>query len=135
MPISLHDFERGAVPDAHFHHREHVRVAYELIARDPFDVALARFMDGIRRIAAASGNAAKVHVTITVAFLAVIAERQAREPAATWDQFVARNPDLFDKGFLRRWYTAGELDSDLARKTFLLPRPRESRRAPDEELR
>lgn len=128
MTIGLDDFETGAVHNGRFHHRDHVRVAYELLARDPFELALASFLDRLRRIAAASGDPTKVHMTITVAFLAAIAERQVREPAATWDQFVARNPELIDKTFLRRWYTAEELHSEVARKTFLLPRSCESRR-------
>jgi hypothetical protein len=124
MPICLHDFETGAVQNAHFRHHDHVRVAYELIARDPFDIALARFMSGLRGVAASSGDQTKVHMTITVAFLAAIAERQARDPTADWDEFAARNPELIDKAFLARWYTTEELASDVARLTFLLPPPR-----------
>lgn len=123
MSITLGEFESGVVHNPQFHHHDHVRLAYELLGRDPFDVALACFMNGIRRIAAAAGHPTKVHMTITVAFLAAIAERQAHDPVTTWDEFVARNPELVDKAFLRRWYTSEELNSDLARRTFVLPRP------------
>ena len=68
-------------------------------------------------------------------FLAAIAERQARNPVATWDEFVARNPELADKTFFLRWYTSEELNSDLARRTFLLPRPPVSCPSLDQGLR
>lgn len=121
MGLTLGDFELGVVRNMPFHHRDHVRLAYEILTRDPFDVAVARFTSGLRRIAAGAGDPTKVHMTITVAFLAAIAERHARHPADTWEQFAARNPDVLEKGFLERWYSRGELDSDLARRTFLLP--------------
>jgi hypothetical protein len=121
MSVTLQDFERAAIENANFHHRDHVRVAYELIAREPFEMALSRFMIALRGIAAAAGDPSKVHLTISVAFLSAIAERQAREPAATWEEFAARNADLIDKSFLRRWYSADELESEIARKTFVLP--------------
>jgi len=121
MTVRLREFECGAVHHEHFHHRDHVRVAYELVARHPYDVALARFVAGLRTIAAAAGDPTKVHMTITAAFVAAIAERQLRQPTATWEAFAAGNPELLEKSFIRRWYPAGELETDIARRTFLLP--------------
>ena len=124
MTVSLRDFEAGTILGADFHHRDHVRVAYELLARDPFDLALARYVTGLRGIAAAAGVPTKVHMTITVAFLAALAERLARHPAPTWHAFAERNPELLDKTFIRRWYAADELESSVARQTFVLPAAR-----------
>ena len=45
----------------------------------------------------------------------------------------ARDPDLFDKRCLQKWYTAEQLASDLARRTFCLPqgaRPLRARQSP-----
>ena len=121
MSISLRDFETGAVHHAPFGHRDHVRIAYELIVSQPFDVALARFVGALRNITSAAGHPGKFHMTITVAFLAAIAERHARDPALTWEEFASRNPDLLDKAVLGQWYGKGELESDIARATFVLP--------------
>jgi len=122
LSISLHAFESGAVDNAHFHHVDHLRVAYELASHEPFDLALGRFMRGLRRIAAAAGDPSKVHMTISVAFLAAIAEREARDPARSWEEFRDRNPELNEKTFLGRWYSPEELESNVACRAFLLPR-------------
>ena len=45
VAITLRDFETGVVQNAHFHHLDNVRVGYELIARDRFDIAI-RFAGG-----------------------------------------------------------------------------------------
>jgi hypothetical protein len=121
MGITLRDFETGALKASDFHHADHVRIGYELIARDSFDVALGRFACGLRSIAAAAHDPGKFHMTITVGFLAAIAERQFQSNAATWQEFADENPELFDRSILRRWYPVAELNTELARKTFVLP--------------
>jgi len=42
------------------------------------------------------------------------------------EEFIAANPDLLDKNILLRWYSKQQLDSQLARTTFVLPRPFQS---------
>ena len=121
MLLSLADFEAGSIHHAPFRHADHVRIAHELLSTQPFDVALARFVGALRTITTAAGQPAKLHMTITVAFLAAIAERHAQNPAASWEHFAAANPDLLDKGVLHHWYGSHELETDIARTTFVLP--------------
>jgi hypothetical protein len=121
MGISLRDFETGAIKPSDFHHADHLRVGYELLARDSFEVALGRFACGLRSMAATAHDPGKFHMTITVAFLAAIAERQFHSRATSWEEFAADNPQLFDRSTLRRWYSVTELNTELARKTFVLP--------------
>lgn len=59
---------------------------------------------------------------MTVAFLAVIGERRARDGAANWEEFIAGNADLLDKRCIEQWYDPEQLESELARRTFCLPR-------------
>jgi hypothetical protein len=59
-----------------------------------------------------------------VAFLAVIAERMGLEGCRDYAAFEAANRDLLDKRLLSRWYETKVLNSQLARRTFVLPRPR-----------
>lgn len=115
--------EAGELDPAVFPHREHVRLGFEILSRHRFAEAAARMSRGLTRLAAKGGHPEKYNETITIAFLAVIAERKARGACSNWPEFIAANRELLDKDFLQRWYSREELASDLARSTFLLPRP------------
>ena len=115
--------ETGALDPARFPHPEHVRLGYEMLGRYAFSEAVARFARGLRLLAAKAGRPEVYHETMTVAFLAVIGERRGRVQHEDWCDFKAKNGDLLDKRCLERWYDADYLRSDLARKTFCLPRP------------
>jgi hypothetical protein len=116
-------FEAGAVDPAQFPHSEHLRLAFEMLARCDFGEAITRFSRGLKLLTAKSGKPEVYHETITVAFLAVIAERRQAGPISSWETFRAANSDLLDKNCLRRWYSAEQLESKLARRTFCLPSP------------
>ena len=118
----LIDFEEGRIDPASFHHRDHVRLSYELLARHPFPEALLYLARGLRRLAAKAGRPQVYHETITAAFLALIAERRLRGCHATWEDFAARNPDLFSKQLLEEFYEPDLLKSQVARQTFILPK-------------
>ena len=118
----LRAFETGALDPAQFPHSEHVRLGYEMLGRYSFGEAIVRFSDGLRRLAAKAGRPQVYHETITVAFIALVNERRARGIAQTWDEFKASNADLFDKRCLEKWYGAEQLATELARKTFCLPK-------------
>jgi hypothetical protein len=126
----LRAFESGAIDPARFPHAEHVRVGYEMLSRYSFGEAISRFSRGLKLLAAKAGKPQVYHETITVAFLALINERRAPNPAESWSEFQARNADLFDKRCLAKWYGAEELGSDLARRTFCLPKPLRARSDP-----
>lgn len=119
----LADLEQGRLDPKQFPHREHVRLGYEMLRRYPFPEALMRFSAGLRLLAIKGGRPEVYHETITAAFLAVIGERRLSVDDEGWDEFAARNADLLSKDLLREWYAPGILDSSLARRTFVLPRP------------
>lgn len=119
----LDAFEQGALnPDA-FDHATHVRVAFAMCGRYPFEEALARYGRGLRTLCARAGRPEKYHVTITVAFLALVAQRRAAAGDVPWDDFAARNADLLDRGCLARWYDRATLSTEHARHSFVLPPP------------
>lgn len=122
--------ETGGLDPARFPHPEHVRLGYEMLGRYAFSEALARFSRGLRLLAAKAGRPEVYHETITVAFLALIGERRGHGNHQDWSDFKAKNGDLLDKRYLERWYDADRLRSDLARKTFCLPEPKDSPRRP-----
>jgi hypothetical protein len=121
-PSLLADFEAGRIDPASFPHRDHVRVSYELLEQHRFPEALLHLARGLRGLAAKAGKPEVYHETITAAFLALIAERRLRDSHAGWEDFAARNPDLFRKELLNEIYEPGMLRSPVARATFVLPR-------------
>ena len=125
MPPSelLERFLDTTLPADQFHHEQHVQVAWLFIREHGMPAALAEFTAAIKRFAAAKGAHGLYHQTITWAFLLLIAERQAKCGAATWDDFAAASPDLlvWKPSILERYYSRELLTSDLARQVFLFP--------------
>lgn len=117
----LDAFERGRLDPAQFPHAEHLRFGYEMLDRYSFGEAVSRFSGGLKLLAEKAGRPEIYHETITVAFLALINERRARDKAQAWAGFKRDNSDLFDKRCLERWYGAEQLGSELARRVFCLP--------------
>ena len=120
----LNAFESGRLPEGGFHHRDHVRLAWLYLRRLPPAAALAKFSDGLRRFAASIGKSGLYHETITWAYLLLIRERMEREgPRQSWADFARRNPDLltWKPSILDAYYRRETLESDLARRVFLLP--------------
>lgn len=114
-------FEAHAIDPEAFHHAEHVRVAFDLLHKHDFIDAAAIYAKGIRTIAAKAGAADKFNVTITYAFMSLIAERLAHDAIDDFDKFAAQNPDLMSKNALSGWYDAARLHSAVARRVFVLP--------------
>lgn len=113
--------EGDALPAGSFDHAAHVRAAYLYLKRRGFIDGMAAFRASLRRFTERHGAAGKYHETITVAFLAVIHERLHAVPAEDgWPEFAARNPDLFARDFLDRYYRRETLASPRAREIFLL---------------
>lgn len=116
-------FVDTTLPAAEFHHEQHVHVAWMFVRRYGMPQALAEFTTAIKRFAAAKGAHSLYHETITWAFLLLIAERQARTPANTWEAFAAANRDLLSwkPSVLERYYAKDVLQSELARRVFVMP--------------
>ena len=92
-----------------------------MLSRHAFGEAVSRFSSALKLLTAKVGKPGVYHETMTVAYLAIIGERRARGGSTTWEEFIAVNEDLLEKDCLSRWYNAGELQSEIARTTFVLP--------------
>ena len=116
-------FVDTSLPADQFHHPQHVQVAWLFVRKYGMPAALGEFSAAIKRFADAKGATGLYHETITWAFLLLIAERQARNPAASWPEFEAANPDLlvWKPSILERYYSKELLASDLAKRTFMMP--------------
>ena len=118
--------ERCAIAGSDFRHADHIRLAWIYLREHPLIEAIDRFTTSLKRFAAHHGVPEKYHETITWAYLLLIHERLQRGgAAATWDEFRAANADLFawKPSILERYYAAATLQSDVARRVFVLPSP------------
>ena len=118
-------FEDGTLPSENFRHRDHVRMAWLYLTRYPLLEALANFSCALRRFATAHGKPNLYHQTITWSYLFLINERRERLGGSPdWQEFAAANTDLFqwnDGGVLAQYYRPETLQSEFARKVFVLP--------------
>ncbi len=118
----LVQFEAFKVNPAEFGHQQHIQVAFEMLNKYGYLKASSKYANAINTIASNAGATDKFNVTITFAFLSLIAERIHAEPQLDFNSFLTKNSDLLSKGVLDEWYTSEELRSDFARTNFLLPR-------------
>lgn len=116
-------FLRGELDPRAFTHREHVRMAFELLRRYDFAQSLLHCSQALRAMLARAGRPEAFNVTVTVAFLSLISERMLRAEAADFEAFARANPDVLGKSILARWYRPQRLGSEAARRTFLMPDP------------
>ena len=119
----LERFVRGEIAAAGFPHREHVRMAFEMLRRHDFAETVLHFSRALRSMAQQAGRPQAFHQTLTIAFLSLIAERLEDGHWEDFGAFARDNPDLLDKGTLARWYRPERLAGERARRTFLLPEP------------
>lgn len=123
MSELLDKFVDTTLPADQFHHRQHVQVAWLFVQNYGMPLAISEFSAAIKRFADAKGATGLYHETITWAFLLLIADRQARQPRETWQEFETANADLLSwkPSILDRYYSKELLASDLAKRTFLMP--------------
>lgn len=106
-----------------FHHQDHVKMAWLYLQNVPLLQAISNFSTDLKHFAAAKGQPNLYHETITWAYLCLIHERIQRAPGEAWEDFAAHNSDLltWENNILKTYYEHATLQSDLARKVFILP--------------
>lgn len=126
-------FLRAEIHPAAFPHREHVRMAFEMLKRHDFPETVLHYSRTLRAMAEKAGRPEAFHQTITIAFLSLIAERMEAGGVEDFAAFAQANPELLDKTLLARWYRPERLASAAARRTFLLPDSAPERARPSEQ--
>ncbi len=121
-------FESASVDPHHFHHRDHLYVAWCYLRALPLEHALARYVDHLRQLATALGAPNKFHATMTWAYVVLLHDAMERSPGASFDDLMAKHPDLLDHkaGAIYEHYDRAELGAEDARRRFVLPKPRHS---------
>lgn len=121
----LSALETCALPQSDFGHSAHVRAAYLYLRAEGFSGALERMRRAIRAYALHLGKSGLYHETITVAYLALIQQHMVQRgdggDGGGWAAFERDNPELFHPGLLLEYYPKAQLESDLARRVFVLP--------------
>jgi hypothetical protein len=120
---SIRQFEALEIDPASFDHEAHVYVAWQYLADSELLEAIGRYRRALRRLTVKLGIPGKYHETITWFYMIAVAERRQARPGDDWPSFKTSNADLFEPAgaFLRRYYSAGTIDSPVARKLFILP--------------
>ncbi len=124
----VESFENGTIDNCNFSHLEHLFVIWSLVRSRGTLRAIGQFQHCLRRITEAEGHPEKYNATITHALGITVGERIAAAPDLDWGGFVAANGDLFEwpNAMLSSLYPDGELQTDLARSSFVLPLPEAS---------
>lgn len=120
---TIEDFEALAIDAESFDHKAHVFVAWSYLRNNSLLPSIERYRSTLKRLTRKLGVPGKYHETITWFFMIVVAERIGKDPSADWATFVQQNPDLFaaTPGIVGKFYSPARLDSDVARRQFLLP--------------
>jgi hypothetical protein len=119
----LERFVRGEIAAADFPHREHVRMAFEMLRRCDFAESVWLYSKTLRMMALRADKPQAFSQTVTLAFLSLIAERMEQSRPADFSAFAREHAEVFDKDLLARWYPREQLAADITRRVFVLPLP------------
>jgi N-formylglutamate deformylase len=111
----LDAFERGALQDHGFGHRDHLRMAWLYVRRYGPDQAAGRAEAGLRNLAALHGHPERYSATRTAVWVALVGHHLAEAPGLGFDAFLKRFPRLLDGRLLEAHYSPGLLASDDSR--------------------
>ncbi|GAA3456301.1 hypothetical protein [Dactylosporangium matsuzakiense] len=103
-----------------FAHRDHVHLTWLAIGAVGPQAAVDLVSEGIQRTARYAGQPRKYHVTMSRAWVELIAARMSQADA-TFDDFVARHPEVLDKRLLNTLYRPGTLATEAARTGWVPP--------------
>ncbi|MFE7531501.1 hypothetical protein ACFU7Y_38215 [Kitasatospora sp. NPDC057542] len=124
-PSTFDDLLREVMTGAErFGHPQHVRLTWLAVRRHGATAALDLVGDGIRRTATKAGAPQKFHVTMTRAWVELVARHTGglhTGDAADFDAFTARHPELLDKNLLARHYRPQTLAGEQARTAWVEP--------------
>ena len=116
-------FDRGEVPHAEFHHREHLRVAWAYLQTyGTVDAAAAHMRTTLMAFAGAVGKADKYHETLTVFWIRLLAQiREGLDEVGEFDDILSAHGYLLDKDTPLAYYSRARLFSDEARLVWVAP--------------
>jgi len=111
-------FERCEIPNAGFHHRDHIRLAWIYLKLYGPAEGQARISAAIRNFATHHGKSEKYHETVTAAWMLLVAQASH---CSSFTDVIAEFPQFLDKSLLAEFYSTELLQTEAARKTFVDP--------------
>lgn len=117
----LEDFQACRIEPSAFHHREHLRLAYVLLASMELQKARRHLKEDLLRFLAHHGiDPSGYHETLTGAWLLAVRHFMSQSPSDLDSEgFIEMNPRLLDKEVLLSHYSRDLLDSEAAKAAFL----------------
>jgi len=120
--VFIECFEDTTMFLRNFDHRNHIRMAWNYVkwekCGEGYDAAL-RVSDGIRKLSVTVNckGVQKFHATITAFFTHMTRLGVSKqEPEDDFEDFLGKNPELSDPGFLAKYYSKAVLGNPEARK-------------------
>jgi len=110
-------FNDCVLPPSLFRHGDHLRFAWLLLHRKPFDEALTLVRQGIQRFAGHHGASHIYHETLTTAWVKLLATHQE----ATFEEFIVSNEHRLKRELLYRFWTPEVLESEAAKTGWVPP--------------
>ena len=104
-----------------FGHRQHVHLTWLAVRRTGMPAAVTVVSEGIRRTARYAGAPQKYHVTVSRAWVELVAHHTGEDPTPDFSAFTGRNPELLDKRLLTRFYRSTTLADVRARSGWVEP--------------
>jgi hypothetical protein len=104
-----------------FGHREHVLVTWLAVREFGRRRAIDLVCEGIQRTARYAGAPQKYNATVSRAWVELISHHAAEGEGSDFDEFADRNPALFDKRLLMRFYRTTTLAAASARRGWVEP--------------
>ena len=122
----LKAFEDCTLPFEQWRHRAHIKVAYLYLRQLPYEQALSKIRESIKRYNAATNTPETLergyHETITVAWMRLVHFTLGEYgPAATADEFLDAQEELLNRKALRFFYTRDHLYSGRAKAEWVEP--------------
>lgn len=115
-------FLSGSLPPVQFHHRDHLRLAWSLVRQRGVEAASGAIAAGIQQFAAAHGQAAKYHETLTRFWVHIVGHLvEARPDVAEFSTFLATYPQLLDKDLPYRHWRRETMGTAAARMRWIEP--------------
>ena len=115
-------FETGAIANADFRHRDHLRMAWLYVRRDGRVGGTARIRAGLRHFAAVHGVAHAYHETLTGFWARLMAHVVEVFPDdARFEDALARYAGFEDRRLAYRHWSSELLDGSRARREWVEP--------------
>jgi len=117
----LSAFENCTLPKSEFRHQAHLRICWLYLSAYPFEDASEKIKEGIIRFATSLGAIHIYHVSLTQAWVHLVALAMKKNLSSSFEEFIQQHPYLLDKSLPAKYYSQTTLSSEAAKTTWVAP--------------